>query len=259
MGKTEKDKITAADVIAGLKVQFPTPAYCVLEQVADGTGAKQYRWADAVAMSVWPSRGYTLHGIEVKVNRYDWLHEIQQPKKSAAVQKFCNHWWIAVSDEKIVQPGELPSTWGLMILNGKKMKVVTPAPLLEPEPWNVEFVASVFRNMAKASTVEIEDAVNKAYAKGREDGSEQSSRHIRSRMEELEKSIKEFEEKSGVKIDRWCGGIVGEAVNTLIRMKSRIDDVRRAADNCGEIHAALKQIVSLADLEDSMRPEKLEG
>jgi hypothetical protein len=257
--RTEKEKITAADVIAGLKVQFPAPAFCFLEQVADGTGARQNRWADAVAMSVWPSRGYTLDGIEVKVSRYDWLHELQQPKKSAAVQQYCNRWWIAVSDESIVQPGELPDTWGLMILNGKKMRVVAPAPSLVAAPWDVPFIASVFRNMAKASTAEIENAINKAYAKGHEEGRESGNSFSKGRMEEMEASIREFQEKSGIEINRWNGDKIGEAVAVVMQMKQRIDEVRRAAEVCGEIHAALNQVVALAEFEEVARVQNLES
>ena len=256
--KTEKEKITAADVVAGLRVQFPAPAFCLLEQVADGTGARQNRWADAVAMSVWPSRGYTLDGIEVKVSRYDWLHELQQPKKSAAVQQYCNRWWIAVSNENIVQPGELPSTWGLTVLDGKKMKVVVPAPLLQPSPWDVPFIASVFRNMAKASTSEIESAVNKAYAKGHEEGAASGNKYMKDRMEEMEASIREFQEKSGVDINRWNGGHIGEAVKVVQHMKQRIDQVRDAAEACGEIHEALKKVVALAEMEELSRVQNLE-
>src|ERR1700723_1265707 len=94
-GKPPKEAVTSAAVIAWLQGWFAPPAYGFLEQVADGTGARRFRWADGVAMSVWPSRGYDIHGIEVKVSRYDWLNELKQPGKSAAVQQYCNRWWIA--------------------------------------------------------------------------------------------------------------------------------------------------------------------
>jgi hypothetical protein len=257
--KTEKDRITAADVIAGLRVQFPAPAFCLLEQVADGTGARQNRWADAVAMSVWPSRGYTLQGIEVKVSRYDWLHELQQPKKSAAVQQYCNQWWIAVSNEDIVQPGELPSTWGLTVLDGKKMRVVAPAPALDPVPWDIPFIASVFRNMAKASTAEIENAVNKAYAKGREEGAEERTSYLQGIVKDLETSIQEFKASSGIEINRWNGGDIGEAVRVVMSMKQRINQVRHAAEACGEIHEALKQVLALTEVEELVSVQNLES
>lgn len=86
-----------------------------LEQVADGTGHHQSRWADAIAICVWPSRGYDLPGFEVKVSRGDWINELKDPAKSASVQRFCNRRWLAVASDKIVQPGELPPTWGLLV------------------------------------------------------------------------------------------------------------------------------------------------
>src|ERR1700749_3874182 len=120
----------ASEVIANLKVRFAAPAYCFLEQVADGTGARQHRWADAVAMSVWPSRGYDIHGIEVKGSRYDWLNELKDVHKSVAVQQFCQRWWICTPDETIIQPGELPPTWGWMVTKKDTMRVVVEAPRL---------------------------------------------------------------------------------------------------------------------------------
>ena len=197
-------------------------------------------------------RGDILHGVEVKVNRYDWLSEFRNPKKSAAVQKYCDYWWVAVSDESIVQPGELPDTWGLTVLNGKGTKVITPAPKLQPSAWDVEFVASVFRNMARASTVEIESAVKKAYEKGREEGREAESTH-HGYVRFSQESVDEFEGKSGVKIDSWDGERIGEAVRVVMGLKRSVEVVRRAADTCGEMQAAFKQIVALTELQESVQ------
>ena len=72
-------------------------------------------------------------------------------------------------------------------------------------------------------------------------------------MEELETSIREFQEKSGVEITRWNGDRIGEAVKIVMHMKERIDQVRRAAEACGEIHEGLKQVVALAEIEEAVR------
>ena len=85
MAKTDKPALKAADVIDLLRVKYPLPAFALLEQVADGTGARNYRWADALVMGVWPSRGYHLLGFEVKVSRSDWLHELHKPAKADAL------------------------------------------------------------------------------------------------------------------------------------------------------------------------------
>ena len=40
-----------------LSGRFPSGSYALLRHVANGTGSRSYRWADAVAMGTWPSRG----------------------------------------------------------------------------------------------------------------------------------------------------------------------------------------------------------
>src|SRR5262245_2299599 len=91
--------------------RFAPPACVMLREVRNGTGyAKQVRTADAVVVSVWPSRGVWLGGIEVKVSRSDWLRELKDPTKAAEIQKYCNYWWLA-SPEGVCEPGELPENW----------------------------------------------------------------------------------------------------------------------------------------------------
>ncbi len=62
-------------------------------------------------MNLYPSRGLEINGFEVKGSRQDWIKELKSPEKSAPVQRFCDRWWI-VAPAGIIQPGELPPTWG---------------------------------------------------------------------------------------------------------------------------------------------------
>lgn len=76
MGKGKKFvALTAADCIEALRGRYRAPAYALLEQVANGTGWKADRFADAVVMSLWPSRGLTVTGFEVKVSRHDYQRD----------------------------------------------------------------------------------------------------------------------------------------------------------------------------------------
>src|SRR4051812_18306594 len=77
-------RITARDLVAALERRVPRPEYVLLEQVRGATGITEGadRSADAIAMSVWPSRGLELHGFEVKVSRGDWLRELREPAKA---------------------------------------------------------------------------------------------------------------------------------------------------------------------------------
>lgn len=244
--RTMKEKqVTARNVINALRLRFPSPQFTFLEQVANGTGARQYRWADAIAMSVWPSRGFDIHGIEVKVSRHDFLSELNKPDKSAAVQKYCNRWWMAIGDERIVRPGELPPTWGLLVLAGDKMKCLVEAPALEPEALTVEFVASVLRNMAKAEESQLETAKPKSYREGYDKAKEYELKFLRENHQQLEKSLAEFEEKSGIKIDRWTGGNVGHAVRLLMGVEWDIKQVQNAKDSAAKIGSLLDEVLSV--------------
>jgi hypothetical protein len=241
--------MTAKDVIACLKVYFATPAYCLLEQVADGTGARQHRWADAVAMSVWPSRGYDIHGIEVKVSKSDWKSELKQVEKSTAVQQYMNRWWICTPDETIIAPGELPPTWGWMVCTAKgTMKVIVPAPVLTPKPISVEFMASILRNVQKADETMIERACQKEYSRGYENG----GTHYRDSYARIKKTVEEFEAASGLRLNEYADGKeLGDAVNTLHNLKYRVQHIGSAIKACQDIALMLEQVELLASLHTS--------
>lgn len=237
--------MNAKEVIDHLKAHIAPPAFCFLEQVADGTGARQHRWADAVAMSVWPSRGYDVHGFEVKVSRYDWLNELKQPEKSAAVQQYMNRWWIATPDESIIHPGELPPTWGHMICKGKGMKVIHPAPALNPKPLTVEFVASILRNFSKADEADVQRRIYDACEKARED----QSGYLQKEYASLKKTLNDFEVASGLKIERWDNGKeLGEAVSTLRSLKYQVERIESAVTACEVIGGMLKKVQDLSEL-----------
>src|SRR6185437_2663076 len=50
-------------------------SHVVIEEVAQGTGSRGYRWADVLALGMWPSNGRLLHGYEVKASRADLKKE----------------------------------------------------------------------------------------------------------------------------------------------------------------------------------------
>lgn len=68
-GKTD---MRADAVRAALKRRYAQPECAVVFEVAQATGFSANRHLDAIAMELWPSRGLALHGIEIKVDLYDW-------------------------------------------------------------------------------------------------------------------------------------------------------------------------------------------
>lgn len=98
--------------------------------------------ADFIAIDKWPS-GQSLIGHEVKVSRADWLTELRDLSKSERVKRYCDYWYLVVSDPAIVKAGELPGDWGLMYAHGPGLRVKTKAPTLDPEPLTLDFVAGL--------------------------------------------------------------------------------------------------------------------
>ena len=125
--------------------RYKAPEWAIFSGVANGTGARAKRTADALAMSLWPSRGLELMGFEIKVSRGDLLRELKDPAKAEAVAKYCDRWWIAAGSKEIVKPEELPRAWGLLIPHGKTMKIVKDAGALPSQPVTREFLAAILR------------------------------------------------------------------------------------------------------------------
>jgi len=74
--------LEAADIRAAMRRWFAPPESAIVYEVAQSTGARAHRHLDAVAMELWPSRGLAIHGIEIKVNLYDWRREKNASRES---------------------------------------------------------------------------------------------------------------------------------------------------------------------------------
>ena len=128
-------------VIEALKTKYDDngQSYAFMEQVGNATGWKCNRHADAIAVSLWKSRGLAIFGFEVKVSRQDWIKELKNPGKAEPIAQYCNQWYLVVGDKDIVQFGELPMNWGLMIPHTKNtLKIVKPFKIKIPgilAPW----------------------------------------------------------------------------------------------------------------------------
>ena len=118
MAKKEKKEIDTPEIIKRLASKFPSPLYGFITQFRNGTGFMANRTADAMAMSLWPSRGLHIYGFEVKKTRTDWLREFKKPEKADDIGIYCHYWYLVVGSEDIVKDEEIPKTWGLIIPHG---------------------------------------------------------------------------------------------------------------------------------------------
>lgn len=235
---------------------FKGNAYEMLREVRNATGYGGERSADALVVSVWPSRGVWFGGVEVKVARNDWLRELAEPAKSHAVQKFCSYWWIATPPD-IVRAGELPETWGHIEVTEKSAKVLVQAPKLAAEPPSATFVASVLRNQA-ANVTRIESAAHQRgyeLASKRFEGAEDAV-HLKAQLEQSEargrrvqqdrdaffEQIATFERETGVSLSGYRGQRAPEEFKALQRAVRALDGV-----DLGKFAALLRNTAKQVD------------
>lgn len=208
------------DVSAALRARFCGPEWALFFEVGDATGGRHNRWADAVAINLYPSRGLEINGFEIKVSRGDWLRELKNPEKSAPVQRYCDRWWI-VCPPAVIAPGELPPTWGhYEIQPGGKIRQVVAAPKLTAQPVTRDFVAAMLRRASEVDSGLVEAAVNVEIKRLRDSDEKRIAREIELRTShttELKARIDEIESVSGVQINRWCNSEeIGKAVRVVM-------------------------------------------
>lgn len=137
MASTTAEKMTEAAVLALLRARFTKGGsggngeFCFLEHVRNGAAFNANRTLDAVAIALWPSRGLTIDGFEVKVSRSDWQRELAQPEKAEDACQLVDRFSI-VAPRGVVLDGELPATWGLLEVAGKRLVTTKAAALLRP-------------------------------------------------------------------------------------------------------------------------------
>jgi hypothetical protein len=244
--------LTEAELIVLLRDRFAAPEYAFMPHVRNGTGytRRTTRTADALAMSLWPSRGLDLHGFELKSSRADWLHEKDYPEKAEEIARFCDRWWLVVGREDIVQPGEVPTTWGLLVPRGGKLVVVKEPDKLDAKPLDRAQLAAILRKAAECVVPKAElDAERQRQVEqaGRlaeerlEQAVQSRTRHLENALDDLRTRVGEFEKASGVSIGaRWESGRIGKAVKFvadggLLNVQASMEGWRRRAHEIARV------------------------
>lgn len=215
---------------------WPKNGYAILPEVGNSTGARTTRHADAVVMSLWPSRGLDIYGVEIKVSRSDWLSEMRNPEKADAIAQYCDGWYVAVSRSEIIQMGELPKTWGLIACDTGKAKIIKPAPTLVAKAPDRGFIAAMLRRASEFQVPEkwLQEEREKIYANASEAvrrTCDNERDRERARAEKAEKAIADFESSTGVKVDGWNPSATAA---TFRRLKSALDDGDQSIDYLAE-------------------------
>ena len=220
-------------------------SWCVFTELANATGSRVRGWADAAALGLWPSRGYELHGYEVKISREDLKKELRDPAKADNIGRYCHYWWLRLADEKLMDGLVIPSTWGILAPRDGVLRSVRKAPKnAKAKPFDAPFVAAMIRNVTKSwvpkhvhdelkesTHAKVRAQLEKERRYGQEDA-------VRDR-DELLKRIADFEKASGVEIGRYQSGNIGEALKLAL-------DARHATGR----HALERSIATLQNTSD---------
>lgn len=230
-----------------LRAQYPLPQYAVLYEVASGMGKTFGGYADAMVMGLFPSRGLDIHGFEIKVSRADWLRELKKPDKAERVASYCDYFWLVIQEEGIAKVDEVPSPWGLYALDGKALKVLKRPKKLRAMVPDRAFIGSMLRRaneMAERERSRAEEELNKDefVKKARKEAEKESKELFETELrmatrehESFKREVQEFEEASGIKINRWNGGRMGEAVKLLMGLTDTrdISEIERLSADIG--------------------------
>ena len=203
-------------------------AWAFVTHVRNAAGFEANRTVDAFAMSLWPSRGLTLHGFEIKCSRTDWQRELVNPAKAEAFTQLVDRWWLAVADETIVLPGELPDGWGLLAVRGRGLRCIREAgpqrpeggpaqarPL--PEAFKRSFLASLLRAACRSDQDAITEVRKIARTEARRDAEEHTAA-LEKTIEELRRREQTFEREAGVRLNSWAGSQTIEDVGAALRL-----------------------------------------
>lgn len=165
-----EQRLTAGEIRGFLKRCFPAPESAVVFEVAQATGFSANRRLDAVIMDLWPSRGLSLHGVEIKVDLYDWRREKANPEKAEEIARFCDFFSIA-APAGLIPLEEIPAAWGLMefgadggLSHAKRAQKTTA------EPVGRAFLAAMMRAATRPADQDTLDAAMAAERRRLEQG-----------------------------------------------------------------------------------------
>lgn len=206
--------IRAEDIMAGMRKRYCAPEWALFFNVANGTGARAYRYADALGMSLFPSRGLELHGFEVKISKSDWKREAADPMKAETIAAYCDRWWV-VTPDKLLENENIPPNWGWLSYDGRAFYTKQKAEKTEAKALDRPFLAALLRRAHESNEGLLSMRLAEKYA-GQE---AEIQRRVDSEVErrtrshkELKERVETFEKAAGIKIDGWRAEEIGKAV-----------------------------------------------
>lgn len=212
----------AKDIYSILRKRYPEAEYALMHEVSDMAGFHRSNSADYVIMNLWPSRGLSLNGIELKSFRNDWLRELKKPDKAESIFQYCDYFWLLTADDTVAKLEEIPETWGWLCIKGERIFVKKEAPKLTPKEISRHFLAAMLKRACSKDgfvrTSTIEERIDQARQSGI-DESQRTINNLNAQYNELKDRVEEFKNISGIDLKRaiWTDDVkdIGRAVNFI--------------------------------------------
>jgi hypothetical protein len=260
----KKVRLKSSEIRAAMAKRWCDPQWSIMWEVGEGTGARSGRYADAVMMSLWPSRGLELHGVEIKVSRSDWKREAADPSKAEAIARYCDRWWIHTGPGVVDDLSDLPPAWGLREFDGKSWSTIREAEKTDAEPVTRHFLASMLRRADGAMRVLMDEAMQEARAaqyaeieKQRQTFGDKVDRAVAQRTERLQterENVAEFERVFGAGSARdWSINYANLGAAAKALAKCGPDGFGKLTDR---LRAAADEIDAIAGLCQASKPER---
>ena len=253
-----------ATIWEALAAKYALPHYISLFEVRDSTGFDSSRSADAIAISLYASRGREITGFEIKHNRADWLKELRDPSKAEEIGKFCDYFFLVTPDvptqaklgEKsgiIAKSEEIPGPWGWMVLKGERLKIVKPPQKITPVAMDRPMLCSLLyatkEKYFSEANKQLEATIDQRM-KERHGSLTSNSSYYQGEYEKLEKIVKAFEAATGLNVQYQAENRLpklGEAVRMLMSANGAMGDYKRQLEySANGARALLKQLEEAA-------------
>lgn len=260
-----KEKITSNHIRTAMSKRWTDPEWAIMWEVGQGTGAAGGRYADAVMMSLWPSRGLELHGVEIKISRSDWKREAADPSKAEAIARFCDRWWVHTAPGVVDDLSDLPPAWGLREFNGKAWSTRREAEKTDAEVVSRQFLAAMLRRadgtmrgMVTEAAREGEERIQAEidrYRKQHTASVDEAVKRKTGELDEARKNLEAFERAFGISASEYGDWAeIGKAAKLLVMCRENgwnplATRLRKAAD---EIEAISTLKLSSSDLSDML-------
>jgi hypothetical protein len=221
----ESPKLTTPQLEQLLRAKYQRDRYALFFDVPDAVSLDARRRIDAVAVGIWKSVGRDIEAFELKISRSDWLRELKQVDKADPFIANCDRFWLVTGDPGVAKLEEVPACWGWMTATKHGLRVQRPAQKLPRDrdnlPWG--FTLGLLRklqdDLVSSPDVRamIEETKRDLVERHQRDLEQAGSRASRD-LENLRKTVAEFEKSSGIKLGDWQFAHAGDVVKSLLEL-----------------------------------------